>query len=77
MIEDSINQVLSHPFKLMQNIGEFIKQTHPYNDGKSSLRVLAAVEELLEGKNLPSKRKPLNLVRKFKARKKLGYWRLS
>ena len=59
----------------MKNIGEFIQSTHPYNDGKSSDRVLNAVEEVLSGKfNLADK--PLDFFRQFKMRKRLKYWKL-
>jgi len=75
LLEQSIETVLKKPAKLMKNIGEFIQSTHPYNDGKSSDRVLNAVEEVLSGKfNLADK--PLDFFRQFKMRKRLKYWKL-
>ncbi len=70
----SIEYALTRPEKLMRKIARFIHETHPYSDGKSSERVLAAVDELLES-DIPLKKKPLNLIRNFKMRKKLGYWK--
>ena len=58
-----------------KNIKESVSQFHPYVDGKSSARVLDAVDKMLEGENLPRKKKPLNLLRNFKLRKELGYWK--
>lgn len=74
-LEESIEYALSYPAKLKVKVEHFINDTHPYVDGKSSIRVLNAADELLDGENLPSKAKPWNLLRRFKMRKKLKYWR--
>lgn len=74
-LEESIEFALSKPIDLMSKIGAFIKDTHPYQDGKSSQRVLDAVDEMLAGNNVPAKRKPLNFLRQFKMRKQLNYWK--
>ena len=74
LLEESIEKVLQQPIKLMQNIEKFIESTHPYNDGKSSVRVLDAVDELLSGK-FPLGKKPLDFVRQMKMRIKLKYWK--
>lgn len=74
-LEESIEYALSYPPALKAKVERFIKDTHPYVDGKSSLRVLDAADELLNGKNLAGKPKPLNLLRRFKMRKKLKYWK--
>lgn len=76
LLEPSIDRALQRPDDVMEPIVDFIEQTHPYKDGLSSQRVLNAVDELLEGSNLPKKSKPLNLVRAFKMRKSLNYWKL-
>lgn len=71
-IEPAITNALTHPKSLMKKIAQFNKITHPYTDGKSSERVINAVEAKL---NKPNKhRKPLNLLRNLKLRKKLKYW---
>ncbi len=73
-IEEAIRLALSKPPQLMKKIAQFSQRTHPYTDGKSSLRVLDAVEDKL---NSPSNiRKPLNIVRNLKLRWKLNYWGL-
>ncbi len=73
-LEESIEYALSYPTELKGKVENFINDTHPYVDGKSSLRVLNAADEFLNSVNLPSKKKPLNLLRRFKMRKKLKYW---
>ncbi|MFT6249512.1 MAG: CDP-glycerol glycerophosphotransferase (TagB/SpsB family) [Cognaticolwellia sp.] len=73
LLEQSIETALQRPPKLMAHINHFINITHPYNDGRSSIRVLNAVDEVLSGKLTLSK-KPIDVVRQFKMRKKLNYW---
>jgi len=71
-IEPAIAEALTHPKALMEKIAHFSQVTHPYTDGKSSARVIDAIEHKL---NTPNKhRKPLNLLRNLKLRKKLKYW---
>lgn len=73
-LEESIEYALSYPAELKAKVESFISDTHPYVDGKSGQRVLAAADELLSGVNVARKSKPFNLLRRFKMRKKLGYW---
>lgn len=73
-LEESIEYALSYPAELKAKVESFISDTHPYVDGKSAERVLAAADELLSGENVARKSKPFNLLRRFKMRKKLGYW---
>jgi CDP-glycerol glycerophosphotransferase (TagB/SpsB family) len=75
LLEQSIEEALLKPPQLMANIEKFIKLTHPYIDGQSSIRVLNAVDELLSGK-FTLEKKPIDLLRQFKMRKKLNYWKL-
>ena len=74
LLEQSIEKALQKPAKLMKHIERFIKMTHPYSDGKSSVRVLNAVDEVLSGK-FSLGHKPLDFFRQFKMRKKLNYWK--
>ncbi len=74
LLEKSIETALQKPPELMKQIEIFINKTHPYNDGKSSIRVLNAVDEVLSGKLRLSK-KPIDIFRQFKMRKKLQYWK--
>ena len=62
---------------IYEKIDTFIKQLHPYQDGKSSARVIDASIELLHADKSDLKNKPLNLLRKFKIRKRLGYFTLK
>lgn len=74
LLETSIEKVLLHPDDLMKKIQLFVNETHPTQDGKSSERILDAVDKMMKGENLPIKRKPLNLIRSLKMRKELNYW---
>jgi CDP-glycerol glycerophosphotransferase (TagB/SpsB family) len=74
-LEDKLQMALDRPPELMAHIKDFIEQLHPYQDGQSSQRVLDAVEKELAGQHPPKRKKPLNLVRNFKARKALNYWK--
>jgi CDP-glycerol glycerophosphotransferase (TagB/SpsB family) len=74
LLESSIDEGLTQPKTLMNNINTFIEQTHPYQDGCSSERVLDAVDEVILQPNKLAK-KPFDLFRQFKMRKKLGYWK--
>ncbi|PTB88043.1 CDP-glycerol glycerophosphotransferase [cyanobacterium G8-9] len=73
-IEEALEKAFSKPKDIMHAIEAFIAFTHPYSDGKSSARVIDASIKFVKDSNI--KRKPLNLVRKYQIRKKLGYWGL-
>jgi hypothetical protein len=73
LLENAIQTALTRPEPLLQKIDAWISQTHPYMDGRSSARVLDAVEAFHA--NPPAlKAKPLNLLRNLKQRRMLGYW---
>ena len=48
-----------------------IQQYHPYTDGKSSVRMVTAVEEYISKHGVPERRK-LNLYRRFKMNRMFG-----
>lgn len=73
-IESAFDKALSHPEKLIANIDTFINQLHPYFDGKSSKRVVETCISYLHEDKSHLKNKPLNLIRKYKIRKRLGYF---
>ncbi|MEH6383051.1 MAG: CDP-glycerol glycerophosphotransferase family protein [Colwellia sp.] len=73
LLEQTIETALQKPTQLMGHIKHFIKMTHPYNDGNSSVRVLSAVDEVLSC-TLALDKKPIDFFRQFKMRKKLNYW---
>jgi len=75
-LEEIILKVLNDLTINQENIQTDLNEFHPYRDGESSQRILDVVEEMLEGKNISSKKKPLNIIRNFKLRKELGYWKL-
>jgi len=73
-IEEALEYALTKPSEIMKNIETFIKSTHPYYDGKSSERVIDACLDFLEHGKIKSK--PLNLIRRYKIRKKLKYFKV-
>jgi len=73
-IEQALEEAFSKPQYIMEALDDFIAYTHPYSDGKSSIRVIDACINFLKQHKV--KRKPLNIVRRYQIRKKLGYWGL-
>lgn len=76
-IEQAISYALTRPENLMKEIKKYANESHPYYDGKSSKRVIDSVLEFLEKDKSYLKSKPLNLLRKYKIRKKLGFFTLK
>ncbi|MDH5433613.1 MAG: CDP-glycerol glycerophosphotransferase family protein [Gammaproteobacteria bacterium] len=72
-LEQSISQALLKPESLMNKIKNENQLIHPYQDGKSAERILAAIDQCINESQ--QKKKPLNIIRKLKLRKKLGYWK--
>jgi CDP-glycerol glycerophosphotransferase (TagB/SpsB family) len=62
--------------ELMRAIDELAERIHPYRDGRSSARVLDALDEFEERHRGRLRRKPLNLWRRLRMRRQLGYLRL-
>ena len=73
-IEGALALAFTKPKEIMQSLEVFIKETHPYDDGTSSARVIDACVSFLEKGKI--KRKPLNLIRRYKIRKKLKYFKI-
>lgn len=71
----ALKKALSKPADLMKKIQLYTERLHPYHDGRSSERVLDAVDWYIEEGHRGLKRRTLGLVRKFKIRKELGYYR--
>ena len=76
-IESTFNEALTYPAELIKNINSFIKDLHPYHDGNSSKRIIDASITTLHKDKSHLKRKPLNLIRKYKMRKRLNYFTLK
>ncbi len=74
-LEGVIVETLKHPDRNKDAIKKQVMQFHPYHDGASSKRVLDVVEDMIDGKIAAKKKKPLNLIRNFKLRRELGYWK--
>jgi hypothetical protein len=62
------------PAALMAQIEAFAKRTHPCTDGRASERVLAAAEDLLDGRLGKLAPKPRNLLRKLQGRLHYRRW---
>lgn len=75
-LEEAISLALTRPAPLMRAVSAHADHIHPYRDGRSSLRVLAAADQLADqGVAHLRARRSLNLIRRFKIRKRLGYYR--
>jgi CDP-glycerol glycerophosphotransferase (TagB/SpsB family) len=71
----AIERALSRPADLMREVRNYADAIHPYRDGRSSERVLAAVDEFIAAGARNRRPKPFNLWRKLKIRQRIGYWR--
>lgn len=74
-IYPAICQALSPSTELMNKIDQYCNDIHPYHDGKSSARLLNAVDEFACNRYASLANKPWNLIRQFKLRKTLNYWK--
>ena len=63
--------------ELLKNIRHYNKELHPYSDGLSSKRVIDSCIQYLHEDKTSVKSKPVNLIRKFKIRKKLKHFTLK
>jgi len=72
-LETAINKALAPEEELIANIAGYGTSVTPYLDGESSQRVLSAVFDMLENNWRDSK--PKNIIRNFKIRKQLNYWK--
>lgn len=73
-LKGALMQGLRRDPDLMAHIRSFMDEVHPRRDGKSSARILDAVDHFIQYDQKKLKRKPLNLIRKLKLRKKAGYF---
>jgi CDP-glycerol glycerophosphotransferase (TagB/SpsB family) len=76
-LEPAIRRGLSRPPELIDAIVAYAAAIHPYRDGRSSERVLAAVDRFVAAGARNTRPKPLNPWRKLKIRRRLGYWGAS
>ena len=75
-LSQALQVALLPPKRLISAISQYAEELHPYCDGESSLRILAAVEAILSNGKESIKPLPLNIIRNLKQRKKLNYWKL-
>ncbi|MGB7843657.1 MAG: CDP-glycerol glycerophosphotransferase, partial [Salinimicrobium sp.] len=76
-VEAALSEGLDPQTQLLEIIQAFNQKVHPYKDGLSSKRLIDACLEFLHADKKGLKPKPLNLIRKFQERKKLGYFTLK
>ncbi|WP_447596287.1 CDP-glycerol glycerophosphotransferase family protein [Stenotrophomonas rhizophila] len=70
-----LDRALSPEPALVAQIQQYADSIHPYRDGYSSERVIAATEDFLAGELGPLKRKPFGAwTRGLQIRRDLGYW---
>ena len=72
--EAAIERALQRPPELLQAIRAYADAIHPWRDGRSSERVLEAIDAFIAAGARNPRRKPLNLWRKLKIRRRIGYW---
>jgi CDP-glycerol glycerophosphotransferase (TagB/SpsB family) len=70
----AIESALSRPPELMRQVRAYADSIHPYRDGRSSERVLDAVESFIAQGARNPRPKPRNWWRKLKIRQRIGYW---
>ena len=65
--EPAIERALARPPELLQAIREYADAIHPYRDGRSSERVLDAIDAFIAAGGRNRRRKPLKLVAQAEA----------
>lgn len=73
-MESMVERLLFRPADVMAALERHAAEMHPYRDGRSSERVLRAVDDFIASPP-ELRRKPLNLFRRLQIRKRLDYWR--
>lgn len=75
-IHAALARALGRPVELMSAVRAYMDSLHPYRDGRSSERMLQAVDSFI-GNNVADSlnKKPLNLWRKIQMRKRMKYYR--
>ncbi len=75
-LEAALDKALESSSDHIDSIKQENSEIHPYNDGQSSKRVLHEVDSILSHPPVLAKKKPFNMIRNFKLRKRLNYWKL-
>lgn len=72
--EPAIMRALARPPELMKAIADYAAAIHPYPDGRSSERVLDAIDAFIASGARNRRPKPWNFWRKLKIRRRINYW---
>ncbi|PFG51844.1 CDP-glycerol glycerophosphotransferase (TagB/SpsB family) [Marinobacter sp. LV10R520-4] len=70
-LEPALTKAMEYPHELMRVARSLCEDLHSFRDGASSVRVMDAVNDFMANKKSELKRKPLNLLRKLKVRRRL------
>ena len=73
-LEHALDNAFGKPVELMQSIKEFGQRVHPYTDALSSQRTLDAIDDAIAEQSQLKVKKP-DILRQYKMRKKLRYWK--
>ncbi len=73
--EPAVERALARPPELMRAIRAYADAIHPHRDGRSSERVLDAVDEFIAHGAASLRPKPGNAWRRFRMRWRFRYWR--
>jgi hypothetical protein len=65
-LRPALDRILSNPEEHKNVRKRHMEEVNPYLDGKIAERVFTTLVKIKENKELPKKRKPLNLYRKFR-----------
>jgi len=76
-IDSALTKALTYPKSVMDSMKSYNLDLHPYFDGESSKRVIDATISFLHKDKSYLKKKPINLMRKYKLRKQLDYFTLT
>ena len=72
--EGAIERALQRPPELLEAIRAYADAIHPRRDGCAGERVLKAIDAFIAAGARNRRRKPANLWRKLKIRRRIGYW---
>jgi len=75
--EAALERALQRPPELMRAIREYADEIHPWRDGRSSERVLDALDDFMANGLAGLRPKPRNPWRKLKMRWRFGYWKAT
>jgi len=76
-LKSLFDRALQYPSEIISIIETSINKFHPYFDGKSSERIIKACIYSIHMDKSHISNKPLNVIRKYKIRKKLKYFTLK